>query len=67
VIPRPLRSRIGLAEGGEVELKLDGAAVWIEPVSGPDLRDVDGLLVIPATGVPITGDAVLELIDADQH
>jgi len=67
VIPRPLRDRIGLAHGGEVELELDGAAVRIEPVSGRALREVDGLLVIPATGQRLTGAAVRELIDADRH
>jgi AbrB family looped-hinge helix DNA binding protein len=67
VIPRSLRNRIGLAGGGEVELELDGAAVRIEPVSGHDLKEEHGLLVIPATGTPITGAAVRELIDADRH
>jgi AbrB family looped-hinge helix DNA binding protein len=67
VIPRALRDRIGLVGGGEVELQLDGSAVRIEPVSGSDLKDVAGLLVIPATGTPLTGDVVRELIDADRH
>ena len=67
MIPRPLRDRIGLAHGGEVELELDGAAVRIEPVSGRALKQVDGLLVIPATGQRLTSAAVRELIDADRH
>ncbi|TAK01290.1 MAG: AbrB/MazE/SpoVT family DNA-binding domain-containing protein [Chloroflexota bacterium] len=67
VIPRALRDRIGLVGGGEVELELDGSAVRIEPVSGSDLKDVAGLLVIPATGIPLTGNLVRELIDADRH
>jgi AbrB family looped-hinge helix DNA binding protein len=67
VIPRALRDRIGLVGGGEVELELVGSAVRIEPVSGNDLKDVAGLLVIPATGTPLTGDLVRELIDADRH
>jgi AbrB family looped-hinge helix DNA binding protein len=67
VIPRRLRDRIGLADGGEVELELDGAAVRIEPVSGSELKEIDGLLVIPSTGTPITGDAVRQLIDADRN
>lgn len=67
VIPRALRDRIGLVGGGEVELELDGAAVRIQPVSGNDLKDVAGLLVIPTTGTPLTGDLVRELIDADRH
>jgi len=67
VIPRRLRDRIGLADGGEVELELDGAAVRIEPIPGGELKEVDGLLVIPSAGTPITGDAVRRLIDADRH
>jgi bifunctional DNA-binding transcriptional regulator/antitoxin component of YhaV-PrlF toxin-antitoxin module len=67
VIPRILRDRIGLAQGGDVELELDGAAVRIEPVSGSDLREEDGLLFIPASGTPITTAEVRELIDADRH
>lgn len=67
VIPRALRDRIGLAEGGEVELELDGAAVRIEPVAGSSLKEVAGLLVIPATGTRLTGDLVRELIDADRY
>jgi len=67
VIPRSLRERIGLAGGGEVDLELDGAAVRIEPVSRGELREDGGLLFIPATGTPLTGAAVRELIDADRH
>jgi AbrB family looped-hinge helix DNA binding protein len=67
VIPREVRERIGLAHGGEVDIQLDGAAVRIEPVTGGDLREVRGLLVIPATGAPLTGAAIRELIDADRH
>lgn len=67
VIPRALRDRIGLAGGGAVELELDGAAVRIEAVSGSDLKEVAGLLVIPATGTRLSGDVVRELIDADRY
>lgn len=67
VIPRPLRDRIGLTDGGEVDVELDGAAIRIEPVSGGGLRDDDGLLVIPATGTPLTAEAVRESLDADRH
>ncbi len=86
VIPRPLRDRIGLADGGEVEVELDGAAIRIgladggeveveldgaairiEPVSGGGFREEGGLLVIPASGTPLTGANVRELLDADRH
>ncbi|HET9347475.1 MAG TPA: AbrB/MazE/SpoVT family DNA-binding domain-containing protein [Candidatus Limnocylindrales bacterium] len=67
VIPRALRDRIGLGEGGDVNLELDGASVRIAPIAGDELKEVGGLLVIPATGRPITGAVVNELIDADRH
>ncbi len=67
VIPRALRSHIGLVGGGAVALELDGAAIRIEPVAGVDLREEAGLLLIPATGTPITSTVVRELVDADRH
>jgi AbrB family looped-hinge helix DNA binding protein len=67
VIPRPLRERIGLTGGGEVEVELDGAGVRIEPVSGDELREEGGLLFIPPTGTSIDHAGVRELIDADRH
>jgi AbrB family looped-hinge helix DNA binding protein len=67
VIPRSLRERVGLADAGEVEIELDGAAIRIEPVAGTDLREVDGLLLIPASGTPLSSAAVRNLIDADRH
>lgn len=67
VIPRALRDRIGLAGGGEVEIELDGASVRIAAVAGNGLKEVDGLMVIPATGAPLTGDVVRELIDAERY
>lgn len=67
VVPRPLRDRVGLAGGGEVELELDGAAIRIEPVAGSGLREEDGLLMIPMAGTPLSAATVRELIDADRH
>lgn len=67
VIPRSLRDHIGLADGGEVEIELEGAGVRIEPVVGRDLREVGGLLLIPGIGTPLGDGAVGELIDADRH
>ncbi len=66
VIPRALRERIGLAEGGEVEVHVDGAALLIEPVAGADLRRRGRLLVIPAKGIRIDEQPVREMIDADR-
>ena len=67
VIPRALRNRIGLAGGGEVEIEVDGAAIRIEPVTGGELREENGLLLIPATGTSIDDALVRELIDVDRH
>lgn len=67
VIPRPLRDRIGLAGGGEVEIELDGASLRIAPVAGAELREDGGLLVIPAAGQPLTMADVRGLVDADRH
>ena len=67
VIPRTLRDRIGLAGGGDVEIELDGAAIRIEPITGTELREDGGLLVIPTTGTSIDNTLVRELIDADRH
>jgi AbrB family looped-hinge helix DNA binding protein len=67
VIPRALRNRIGLTEGGEVEIEIDGAGIRIEPVAGGELQEVDGLLVIPTTGARIDDAMVRQLIDDDRH
>lgn len=67
VIPRILRDRIGMSEGGEVNVELDGAGVRIDPVSAGELVEKDGFLVIPRTGKPITDGMVRDLIDADRH
>jgi AbrB family looped-hinge helix DNA binding protein len=67
VIPRPLRDRIGLRDGGQVELELDGAAIRIEPVAGSAMREDAGLLLIPASGTALKAADVRELIDADRH
>lgn len=67
VIPRVLRDRIGLAQGGEVEIELDGAAIRIAPVAGSELHEESGLLLIPSTGDRITASDVNALIDADRH
>jgi AbrB family looped-hinge helix DNA binding protein len=67
VIPRTLRTRVGLAGGGEVEVEIDGEAIRISPVTGSEIREDAGLLVIPATGKSIDDTLVHELIDGDRH
>jgi AbrB family looped-hinge helix DNA binding protein len=67
VIPRSLRERVGMIGQGEVEIEVDGAAIRVEPIAGEGLVDEDGLLVIPAIGMPITNDMVRELRDAERR
>jgi AbrB family looped-hinge helix DNA binding protein len=67
VIPRALLDQIGLSEGGQVELELDGVAIRVRPVPGTGLRREGDLLVIPDGGTRLTSAAVRELIDADRH
>jgi AbrB family looped-hinge helix DNA binding protein len=67
VIPRGLRVQVGLADGGEVDVAVQGAAILIEPRAGLDLQAEGAYLVIPATGQAIDDDAVRELRLADQR
>ncbi|HET7726871.1 MAG TPA: AbrB/MazE/SpoVT family DNA-binding domain-containing protein [Candidatus Limnocylindrales bacterium] len=67
VIPRAMRTQLGLERGGDVEVSIDGASIRIEPTAGSELADIDGLLVIPATGEPIDDEVVRELRRADQR
>jgi hypothetical protein len=60
-------SGIGSDSPAASRLQLDGAAIRIEPVGGSELREDGGLLVIPASGMPLTAAAVRELIDADRY
>jgi hypothetical protein len=48
---------VGLVPG-EVEVSADGAGLHIEPVADDLLDDEDGLLVIPAGEVTVSGELV---------
>jgi AbrB family looped-hinge helix DNA binding protein len=67
VIPRAMRDRLGLTDGGQVDVQLDGAGLRIEPVGGNDLVERDGLLIIPATGSAITAAGARELLDHERE
>jgi len=67
VIARSLRSQLGLEQGGEVEIFVDGASLRVEPTAGAELAEIDGLLVIPAKGDTIDDELVRELRRADQR
>jgi AbrB family looped-hinge helix DNA binding protein len=66
VIPKPLRDQVGLTPG-EVELVADGTGVRIEPVTGTEVIERHGRLIIPETGSQITQAAVDALRRADQR
>ena len=67
VIPRALRNRIGLGAGGEVDIEVDGAGLRLEPVTGAELREEDGLLIISAPGLFIDDAVVRDLVDEDRY
>ena len=66
VLPKPLRDRIGL-RAGAVNVVVDGAGLRIEPISGDDVEERDGRLVVPPSGAPIDDALVQALRDADQR
>lgn len=66
VIPKSLREQSGIT-AGEVEITLDGAAIRIESVTGDELVESDGLLLLPSGGPALDQDAVRELRLGDQR
>ena len=67
VVPLGLREREGLQAGGEVEVTISGAAILIEPVTGSDLIEEGGFVVLPSTGISLDDDAVRQMRLADQR
>jgi len=66
VIPKALRDQLGLGPG-EVDVSPDGAALRVEPIAGEELVERDGLLVVPASGTPVTDEMVRALRDAGRR
>ena len=66
VIPKVLRDRLGLRQG-IVEVEADGSDLRVRPSAGDELDEQDGLLVIPASGLPMSDADVQALRDADQR
>jgi AbrB family looped-hinge helix DNA binding protein len=66
VLPKPLRDRVGLSPG-EVEVFADGAGLRVEAIAGEDLDEIDGRLVVPASGAAIDDEMIQALRDADQR
>ena len=67
VIPKALRAQVGLDEGGEVEIDVQGAGIVIEPVTGHGFIEMHGRLVIPPTGRKIDTETVRRLRLGDQR
>jgi AbrB family looped-hinge helix DNA binding protein len=65
VIPKVLRDRLGLRQG-VVEVEADGSDLRVRPTAVDELDEQDGLLVIPASGLPMSDADVQALRDADQ-
>lgn len=59
VVPRALRDAVGLVPG-EVEIVVSGAGLRIEGRTTA-LIEVDGELLLPSTGTPVTSDEIGEL------
>ena len=66
VIPKELRDRIGLS-AGEVDLRVEGATLRVEPVASDRLVEREGRLTVPASGTPLDDDRVQSLRDVDQR
>jgi AbrB family looped-hinge helix DNA binding protein len=65
VIPKPLRERLGLLGGVEVEIRESADGLSIVPLAaGPALVERDGLVVVESgSGTVITDDDVRPLRD----
>jgi len=59
VIPKPLRDAVGLVPG-EIEISISGAGLRIESRTTA-LVEVDGALLLPSTGHPVTAEEIREL------
>jgi AbrB family looped-hinge helix DNA binding protein len=66
VIPKALREELGL-RAGEVELTAEGAALRVVPIHEDSLVEIDGRLLIPASGINIDDELIQTLRDADRR
>ncbi|MFT4051978.1 MAG: AbrB/MazE/SpoVT family DNA-binding domain-containing protein [Microbacterium sp.] len=66
VIPAAIRERLGMVPG-PVDVHISGTGIQIEIPATGELVEKDGILVIPASGTPLTVEMVRELRLADQR
>ena len=66
VVPKSLRDQLGLV-AGSVELSADGAALRVEPVVSDELIEVEGRLVIPASGAVVTDEMVRGAVESGRR
>jgi AbrB family looped-hinge helix DNA binding protein len=67
VIPRAIREQVGLTGATEVEVDVQDGALRVTAVTGEELTDEDGRLVIASTGLLVTADIVERLRDDDRR
>lgn len=66
VIPKELRERVGLGPG-EVDVRVEGATLRVEPLATDRLTDRNGRLTVPPSGAALDDDRVQSLRDVDQR
>lgn len=66
VLPKPIRDRLGLSGGSELELSIAGESILLEPVrNDSNLVWKDGVLV--HTGVPTRDLASFDAVRSDRE
>ena len=61
LIPKPLRERLGLSAGTELEVDIQDQTLQLEPAHPePELEEEDGLLIFTGTPQETLEDAVTE-------
>lgn len=66
VVPKGLRDEIGLTPG-PVDVHIEGSRIVIEPIVDDHFDERDGLMVVPATGEPLSDEAVRALIESGRR
>ncbi|MFM8894900.1 MAG: AbrB/MazE/SpoVT family DNA-binding domain-containing protein [Actinomycetales bacterium] len=66
VVPKGLREQVGLT-AGIVNVHVEGNRIVIEPVVEDGFVERDGLMVVPASGEPLTDDVVRATLEAGRR